>query len=186
MEQHKKNNPYYRDYRKELQELLIPGRQRLERYWEAHEEEIYKAFASIINTLIHQRGAGLRHLIFSPLCASFITREYSCLAAAYDERIYLDVNAVYEEFTIPGVREIVQEDIKQFVQEGESRDIAVENDQTFQLEFDYACMYFTVLKKLFQKLVADFKETQGMKVGNMDFSFGWYMERTEILGGERP
>ena len=47
-------------------------------------------------------------------------------------------------------------------------------------------MYLDTLRKLFHELVIKLKKKQGFELRNMDISFGWYMERTQILGGERP
>ena len=52
--------------------------------------------------------------------------------------------------------------------------------------FDYAFMYFDTLRNLFNELVIKLKQKQGLDLSNIDISFGWYMERSEILGGERP
>ena len=42
------------------------------------------------------------------------------------------------------------------------------------------------LKKDYNELVIKLKQKQGLDLSNIDISFGWYMERSEILGGERP
>jgi hypothetical protein len=120
------------------------------------------------------------------LCASFITGEYECLLVAYDENIYLDMNEEYESFKIPGLEKVVKGDIKRLVKELENKDIEIEEYKIAQLEFDYAFMYFDTLRKLFHELVIKLKKKQGFELRNMDISFGWYMERTQILGGERP
>lgn len=186
MEQHKKSNQFYIDFNKELKELSVQGIEKLERYLEVHKEEIEKDFALIINTLIGKKKNDLRHIIFSPLCSGFITGEYECLVAAYNENIYLDMNEEYESFKIPGLEKVVKEDIKRFIKESEEKNIEIEDYKIPQLEFDYAVMYFDILRNLFHELVINFKQQQWLKLGKVNISFGWYMERAEILGGERP
>ena len=62
----------------------------------------------------------------------------------------------------------------------------IEEYKISQLKFDYAFMYFDTLRNLFNELVIKLKQKQGPELSNIDISFGWYMERSEILGGERP
>lgn len=186
MEQHKKSNQFYMNFDKELRECLIGGVERLERYMEVHKEEIEKDFALIIDTLVGKKKNGLKHIIISPLCSSFISGEYECLISAYDENIYLDMNEEYESFKIPGLEGIVKEDIKRFVKESEDNNIEIKDYKIPQLEFDYAFMYFDALRNLFNELVIRFKQKQSFEFKRIDISFGWYMERAEILGGERP
>ena len=186
MEQHKKVSQFYISFDEELHELLVQGIEELEMHWKTYNEEIEKDFALIINTLICKKRNELKHVIISPLCASFITGEYECLLVAYDENIYLDMNEEYESFKIPGLEKVVKGDIKRLVKEFEYKDIEIEEYKIAQLEFDYSFMYFDTLRKLFHELVIKLKKKQGFELHNMDISFGWYMERTQILGGERP
>ncbi len=186
MDQHKKSNQFYMGFDKELNELLVQGIAKLERYLETHKEEIEKEFTLIMNTLIGKKKNDLRYIVISPLCSSFITGEYECLIAAYNENIYLDMNEEYESFKIPELEKVVKEDIKKFVKELEEKETEIEDYKVPQLEFDYAFMYFDTLRNLFNELVINFKQKQGLEVRNIDISFGWYMERTQILGGERP
>ena len=171
---------------KELNELSVQGIEELEMHWKTHNEEIEKDFALIINTLISKKRTELKHVIISLLCTSFITREYECLLVAYDENIYLDMNEEYESFKIPGLEKVVKDDIKRLVKELEYKDIEIEEYKISQLMFDYAFMYFDTLRNLFNELVIKLKQKQGLDLSNIDISFGWYMERSEILGGERP
>ena len=186
MEQHKKVNQFYISFDKELNELSVQGIEELEMHWKTYNEEIEKDFALIINTLISKKRTGLKHVIISPLCTSFITGEYECLLVAYDENIYLDMNEEYESFKIPGLDKVVKDDIKRLVKELENKDIEIEEYKISQLKFDYAFMYFDTLRNLFNELVIKLKQKQGHELSNIDISFGWYMERSEILGGERP
>ena len=186
MEQHKKSNQFYMNFDKELKEWLTGGVERLERYMEVHKEEIEKDFDLIIDTLIGKKKNELKHIIISPLCSSFISGEYECLISAYDENIYLDMNEEYESFKIPGLEGIVKEDIKRFVKESKDNNIEIKDYKIPQLEFDYAFMYFDALRNLFNELIIRFKQKQRIEFRNIDISFGWYMERSEILGGERP
>ena len=186
MEQHKKVNQFYISFDKELNELSVQGIEELEMHWKTHNEEIEKDFALIINTLISKKRTELKHVIISPLCTSFITGEYECLLVAYDENIYLDMNEEYESFKIPGLEKVVKDDIKRLVKEFEYKDIEIEEYKISQLKFDYAFMYFDTLRNLFNELVIKLRQKQGLELSNIDISFGWYMERSEILGGERP
>ena len=186
MEQHKKVSQFYISFDEELHELLVQGIEELEMHWKTYNEEIEKDFALIINTLISKKRTGLKHVIISPLCTSFITGEYECLLVVYDENIYLDMNEEYESFKIPGLEGIVKEDIKRFVKESEDNNIEIKDYKIPQLEFDYAFMYFDALRNLFNELVIRFKQKQRIEFKSIDISFGWYMERAEILGGERP
>ena len=81
---------------------------------------------------------------------------------------------------------VVKDDIKRLVKELEYKDIEIEEYKISQLMFDYAFMYFDTLRNLFNELVIKLKQKQGLELSNIDISFGWYMERSEILGGERP
>ena len=186
MDQHKKSNQFYMSFEKELNELSVQGIAKLERYLEIHKEEIEKDFTLIMNALIGKKKNNLRYIIISPLCSGFITGEYECLIAAYDENIYLDIDEEYESFKIPGLEKVVKEDIKRFVKELEEKETEIEDYKVPQLEFDYAFMYFDTLRNLFNELVINFKQKQGLEFKNINISFGWYMERTQILGGERP
>ena len=96
------------------------------------------------------------------------------------------MNEEYESFKIPGLEKVVKDDIKRLVKELEYKDIEIEEYKISQLMFDYAFMYFDTLRNLFNELVIKLKQKQGLELSNIDISFGWYMERSEILGGERP
>ena len=96
------------------------------------------------------------------------------------------MNEEYESFKIPGLEKVVKDDIKRLVKELENKDIEIEEYKISQLMFDYAFMYFDTLRNLFNELVIKLKQKQGLELSNIDISFGWYMERSEILGGERP
>lgn len=96
------------------------------------------------------------------------------------------MNEEYESFKIPGLEKVVKDDIKRLVKELEYKDIEIEEYKISQLMFDYAFMYFDTLRNLFNELVIKLKQKQGLDLSNIDISFGWYMERSEILGGERP
>ena len=98
----------------------------------------------------------------------------------------MDTNEEYESFKIPGLEKVVKDDIKRLVKELEYKDIEIEEYKISQLMFDYAFMYFDTLRNLFNELVIKLKQKQGLELSNIDISFGWYMERSEILGGERP
>ena len=96
------------------------------------------------------------------------------------------MNEEYESFKILGLEKVVKDDIKRLVKELENKDIEIEEYKISQLMFDYAFMYFDTLRNLFNELVIKLKQKQGLELSNIDISFGWYMERSEILGGERP
>ncbi len=185
MEQHKKVSQFYISFDEELHELLVQGIEELEMQWKTYNEEIEKDFTLIIKTLICKKRTEVKHIIISPLCASFITGEYELLLVAYDENIYLDMNEEYESIKIPGLEKVVKSNIKRLVKELENKDIEIEEYKISQLEFDYAFMYFDTLRNLLNELVIKLKQNQGLEIGNIDISFGLYMEKSQILGGKR-
>lgn len=185
MEQHKKASQFYISFDEELHELLAQGVEELEMQWKTYNEEIEKDFTLIIKTLICKKRTEVKHIIISPLCASFITGEYEFLLAAYDENIYLDINEEYESIKIPGLEKVVKSNIKRLVKELENKDIEIEEYKIAQLEFDYAFMYFDTLRNLLNELVIKLKQNQNLELGNIDISFGLYMEKSQILGGKR-
>ena len=96
------------------------------------------------------------------------------------------MNEEYESIKIPGLEKVVKSNIKRLVKELGYKDIEIEEYKISQLMFDYAFMYFDTLRNLFNELVIKLKQKQGLELSNIDISFCWYMERSEILGGERP
>ena len=95
------------------------------------------------------------------------------------------MNEEYESIKIPGLEKVVKSNIKRLVKELENKDIEIEEYKIAQLEFDYAFMYLDTLRNLLNELVIKLKQNQGLELGNIDISFGLYMEKSQILGGKR-